>query len=341
MNEAQPRIHLVRVGQETPEVKGILADIQDAMGIAWPPANWRAYAMYPGVMRLFWERLKPMTATEAFLRDALRITELAYRDVSRWYTPGRRVRLSLEDASRVEWELDSFEYGNPQVLIQQVVLTRVMQGLSSGRKGKVGPRHLPSRYRWPEIQLVDEQNAPGEVPVLYQEIRRVLGLPLVNSDYQALAKWPGFLKQVWEDVARWRTRSHYGRLERELADMGNVAAQRLSPPVMIARTELLDALGDESELENLRQMVQMFTQLLPGLIINDALSRIAVVGGRQVTAPGTGEEAGPDRLRPAEGRSGQISPPVARAARTAAALVSGMLGVAAVVYGLRSLSKPR
>src|SRR5512142_497359 len=102
MNEGEVSIDMVWVGKETREVKGIVVEIEETMGIAWPPASWRAYAMYPGIMRLFWERLKPMTSTEAFLRNSLRITELAYRDVSRWYSPDRSVRLSSEDAPRVE-----------------------------------------------------------------------------------------------------------------------------------------------------------------------------------------------------------------------------------------------
>ena len=53
------------------------------------------------------------------------------------------------------------------------------------------PRHGASPYRHPEpeIQLLDEQAVQRISPLQqYQDIRQTLGLPFVNSDYQALAK---------------------------------------------------------------------------------------------------------------------------------------------------------
>jgi len=280
-----PRIQPVKKDQASPEIRARFEDIQDTMGVPWPPANWRAYAMYPDVMKLFWERLKPAVATDPFLRDALEITERAYRGASDWYRPGYRPELSADDLRRIEWELDAFEFGNPQLLIQQAALSRALRGETAGQEGGAQPRRQPNAYRGPEISMIDEQQAAEEVKRLYQDIKQTLGLPVVNSDYQALAKWPGFFGPAWSDAKQWRQRNEYRRLQQELGRMADEAAGRLRPAVRLDEREVRDALGEPAEFENLERMVPMFTQLLPGLILNDALFRIAAAGGRPVSAP--------------------------------------------------------
>lgn len=50
-------------------------------------------------------------------------------------------------------------------------------------------------YRHPEIQLIGEQSAEeisAEMQRVYRDIKQTLGVPIVNSDYQALARWSAF-----------------------------------------------------------------------------------------------------------------------------------------------------
>ncbi len=133
------------------------------------------------------------------------------------------------------------------------------------------PRHGASPYRHPEIQLLDEQAVQRISPLQqYQDIRQTLGLPFVNSDYQALAKWQTFLLPAWEDVKQWRQRQEYRVLE-QLMHIADEAVNRLHPTVVIEEQEVRDLLSDRGDFENLQQMVQMFTQLLPGAIMNVAM----------------------------------------------------------------------
>ena len=133
--------------------------------------------------------------------------------------------------------------------------------------------------------MIDEQQASEPVKRLFQDVKRTLGLPVVNSDYQALAKWPSFFQPAWDDARQWRERDEYRRLQREIAQLGDEAATRLRPAVRLDEREVRDAVGDPAEFDNLRRMVEMFTGLLPGLILNDALFRIAAADGQPVFAP--------------------------------------------------------
>lgn len=278
----QPVIRPVRMDQAPPEVRTLLIDIQDTMGIPWPPDNWRSYAIYPDAARLFWERLKPAVETEQFLTDALRIAELAYRQAQDWYEPGYEPRLQPDVLRRIQWELDAFEYGNAQLLIQQGALNHAVHGEAVGGVGGSRPRRHVSAYRGPEIQMIGEAEASDEIRGLYGDIRQTLSLPLVTSDYQALAKWPAFLEPAWRDARDWREREEYRQLQQNLAIMGDEAGQRLTEAVRIGEDELLAAVGDPVGVNNLQRMVRLFTDLLPGLIVNDALFRIGAGAGRRV-----------------------------------------------------------
>src|SRR5207253_10725777 len=155
----------------------LLDDIQDTMGIPWPPANWLSYAWYPDVMQLFWRRLKPAVDTESFLRDALNITEHTYREAARWYRPNYQATLTDEERARIQWELDAFEFGNPQLLMQQAALSRVFRSDAAGRDGPSEPRpfearSLPQRFRQPEMHLIEERMASDQVTQLYEDIKR-------------------------------------------------------------------------------------------------------------------------------------------------------------------------
>ena len=116
----------------------------------------------------------------------------------------------------------------------------------------------------------DESRSP-QLQQVYQDIKQTLGLTVVNSDYQALAKWQAFFLPAWEDVKQCRQHQEYRTLEQQLLAIADDAANRLHPKVIIGETEVRDLLNDPGDFDNLQQMVQMFSQLLPGLIVNVAM----------------------------------------------------------------------
>src|SRR5436190_22072147 len=103
----QPSIDIVDDLRAPADVAAVLGDIQATLEIPWAPANWRAYAMYPKAMRLFWERLKPAVNTREFLQAALAIPERAYQTVGQWYRPSHRMDVLAEEQERIGKELDA------------------------------------------------------------------------------------------------------------------------------------------------------------------------------------------------------------------------------------------
>jgi Halocarboxylic acid dehydrogenase DehI len=290
----QSAFPLVSVDQAPPEIQLCLNHIQDTLGIPWKPTNWRAYAMYPAVLRLFWQRLKPATQTESFLADAIAITEQVYQDVNDWYQPEYRVSLNQIDLNQIDLNqidlnrgaqrqiqriLDALSFGNSQLLIQQIALSKALAGEIVGEHGSSDVRRDPHPHRHPEMQLVGEQsvqNLSVEMQQTYRDIQHTLGTPLVSADYQALARWSAFLMAAWEDIKIWRDRPEYQLLQQSILQSAEKAASRLRPAVVIGEQEVRDSLNHPADFEQVQQTVELFTNILPELMIQDALFRIGL-----------------------------------------------------------------
>jgi len=263
-----------QMAQVSPEVKACLNDIQNTMGISWTPANWQAYAIYPAVMQLFWQRLKPAVQTEPFLRNAIAIADRVHRDIDTWYQPTYQLEIDEAQRHRIGRELNAFTFGNPQLLIQQVALNRTLQGHVVGRDGSADLRHALSPYRHLKIPMLDEQavqEVSEEMQRVYQDIKQTLGSSIIFCEYQALAPYPAFFLAAWEDLKQWRSRPEYELLRQDVVQQANAAADRLCPAVAIGEREVRDLLENPDDFDTLVQTLQVFTDLLAELIVNDAL----------------------------------------------------------------------
>lgn len=107
-------------------------------------------------------------------------------------------------------------------------------------------------------------------------------MPIVNSDYQALARWPAFLLAAWEDIKRWRNRPEYQLLKQSVIQRAEHAAHQFHPVVVIGEQEVRDRLENPQDFEQIRQTVEMFKAILPELIIQDALFHMGLAGVQPV-----------------------------------------------------------
>jgi len=161
-------------------------------------------------------------------------------------------------------------YGNPQLLIQQVILSRALRG----EVGHTESRRGGGSYRHPEIGVLDEQavkNASIEVQRTYDDIKQTLGVPVVNSDYQAMARSSAFFLTGWEEIKHQRLRPDYQELEQALLQRAEEAADRLHPAIGVGEREVRDLLDNSDDFEQIRDTMDTFTRLLPGLLINNAI----------------------------------------------------------------------
>lgn len=271
---------ILRKAEAPPDLRPVLEEIQDAMGLPWLPFPWAAYARRPAILRLFWSRLGPLTANDLFLRESLAVAGRVHLEVSSWYRPAPGVRLPeiAAEPPSLARELDAFEFGGPQVLIQQLALSRILGGHAVGEEGRTMPRR-PSQFRRPELEYPDWENLDPRIQSLVRQVRHAWSLPQPVPDVLALTKWPVFMQHGWEEIRAWRLRPEYRALRRKVAEMGEDALERLRPRASLEHGELAAAIGFPEEghgaIDGLKDQVLSFTLILPGMIIDNALLRMA------------------------------------------------------------------
>lgn len=285
---------ILRGAEAPPESRAVLDQVQDAMGLPWLPFPWAAYARRPAVLKLFWDRLAPVTGNDLFLREALAIAGSVHLGVNPWYRPAEGIRLpsiSREPPSLLR-ELDAFEIGLPQLLIQQLALARLLGGHGVGRDGKTVPRRAVAGRR-PDLDFPAWEDLSPPARAAARHIRHAWSLPQAVPEILALAKWPDFLEHAWEEIKAWRPRPEYQGLRRKVADLGEDALERLRPGTSLAPAELRAALeeGDEwpEGLDRVKDQVLSFTLILPGMIVDNALLRQAAAAWREKPASGRGK----------------------------------------------------
>ena len=161
-----------------------------------------------------------------------------------------------------------------------------MNPINFGQEGNADVRRGPNANQHSEIQLIGEQSVremSAEMQQVYRDIKQTLGVPIVNSDYQALARWSAFFLPAWEDIKLWRERPEYQLLKQDIVRRAENAASRLRPVVAIGEREVRDLLDNPEDFEQIQQTVQMFKDVLPELIVQDALFHMGLANLKPVT----------------------------------------------------------
>jgi hypothetical protein len=72
--------------------------------------------------------------------QAIAITELVYRDTNDWYLPSYQIDVNEAQRHQIQRVLNTFTFGNPQLLIQQIALSRTLAGEVVGQEGNADVR---------------------------------------------------------------------------------------------------------------------------------------------------------------------------------------------------------
>jgi hypothetical protein len=289
--KAQPQLVIVNESEASASVKECFEEITTSLGFAVVNVIFRAFAKYPGLLRLQWEVLKPNALTQDFFDKTEVIRRQAMASVREHFTVAdsravlRMQGFSDDALKEIKATLDFFLYGDPFLLL----MASCLQSALAGRPLRGKPwAHLLPHYTHPtrtfRVPLVEMEAAPPNIQTVYRDIQKVSDLLFVPSDYRALGRWPHFLEPAWEDWKKKIPTAAYRRELRRLNELAVALAEDLPFSVILNTQVLRESRFTPPQIADILATVDLFQGLLPPLITNVAAFKIGLEGGSRPPA---------------------------------------------------------
>ena len=139
-----------------------------------------------------------------------------------------------------------------------------------------------------------EDEAPAPIRKLYDDIKRSLDLPYVNSEYRGFARWPDFLQSLWSALKPVVQSPIYLESQSGIRETAWSLLHELPPVGGLSTEELNEAGVDEDEVSDVARLTDLFLRNFSGMALNVSFAKIGMEGGSR-KASSTAPQATPQR----------------------------------------------
>ncbi|MDE2271490.1 MAG: hypothetical protein KGJ94_05845 [Xanthomonadaceae bacterium] len=256
------------------------AAMKQALQAPWMGVVTMAYAHYPSFFRVLWQGLEPIVGSAAFVEHCSAMRAQAEQSARR-LQPASLVP-ALRDLGYAPRELESirellevFSHGNQPYLLIASITRLLLEGGELDGVGDATPfqgRHGPRAVG--ALVLMEAHHADAPTRALYADIQRTLGLPFVNTDYRALARWPSYFSTAWQHLAPHVRSDAYRQICEEVhAEVLERVTHAVPNPAGLSGQALREAAAEDAPLDEVVAVARLFQWLLPGLVTNVAFLR--------------------------------------------------------------------
>ncbi|MEZ5657973.1 MAG: hypothetical protein R3E83_05440 [Burkholderiaceae bacterium] len=276
-----PVVHPVPEYAATGKLAETYARTKASLCVPWMGVVTMAFAHYPRFYDCLWNGIEDVVVSESFARACDELRACAEEQAARLKPPPILFRLGALGYDRSEVDEiracnEVFSAGNMPYLLIASLARLLLEGERWHGTGPAHTRRTP-RLTHPRPILIEPHHAEAAVVGLYADIRDTLGLPFVNTDYRAFARWPSYFSPAWADLkAAIVSPSYEARVfcvhERALS---LVAA--LPNVIGLDSKTLRAAAAEDASPQQVLSVVRLFQWLLPGLATNVAFLREQLV----------------------------------------------------------------
>ncbi|PWE32341.1 hypothetical protein DDZ14_11495 [Maritimibacter sp. 55A14] len=279
-----PAIHPLPEYLATGPVRDSYEDTKAVLGVPWMGVVTMAFAHYPAFWDVLWSGLRPLCASEEFGAARQRLRERSEAHVTILSTPPLTAELQARGYAPREIESiaaaqEIFAEGNMAYLLIATLARLLLEGESLSETSEVNcitPRGRPSPA---PLVLMEPHHAEPETRALYTDMQTVLGLPFVNTDYRALARWPTYLHVAWAGLRPRIADASYATVTQAIHDEAVALARALPNPAGLTPEMLREAAERDAAPGEVARVVQLFQWLLPGLVANIAVFQAQLARG--------------------------------------------------------------
>lgn len=280
-----PRIYPIAENRADARLKAVYEKTKAALQVPWMGVVTMAFAHYPTFYDTLWDGLCAVCESAEFVA-ACRALRIHVEAAAVPLKPARLLR-ELETLGYAEQELDEirgvveiFSGGNMLYLMIATAARLLLEGHELSREGRIEP--LAPRDASPaaaRLVLIEPHHADAPTAAVYGDIKDTLGLPFVNTDYRALARWPSYFARAWTDLHDKIDSPDYESIVRSVHVFAIERWKTLPLPGRLSTASLRAAAERDAPLDEVLAVVRLFQWLLPGLAVNVACFRAQLEPG--------------------------------------------------------------
>ncbi len=274
-----PAIHPVAEIRADARLKAVYEQTKSALQVPWMGVVTMAFAHYPSFFATLWNGLSALCGSAEF--DAACRALRAHAEAAAAPLQPAQLQRELAALGYAEQELDEiralvevFSHGNMPYLMIATAARLLLEGHAVGSDGRIQPRvRRAAPAAWTRLVLIEPHHADAPTAAVYKDIRDTLGLPFVNTDYRALARWPSYFASAWTDLRAKIDAPDYASAVRSVHLFAIEKWKTLPVPGSLTSASLRAAAERDAPLDEVLAVVRLFQWLLPGLVVNVACFR--------------------------------------------------------------------
>ena len=282
-----PAIHPLPEYRAEGRRKAWYQDTKEALQVPWMGVVTMAFSHYPTFWTELWRGLRPLVNSRPYVEACQSLRALAEDKAASLGPPDLRPRLgeigyAPREIAAITDMNTVFSHGNQPYVPIATIARMLLEGIEmeGGTDPAAAPafdgRHAPD-IRVPLV-LMEAHHADEPTRRIYEEVKATLGLPFVNTDYRAFARWPSYWATAWENLKPVVVSPAYEEVVTEVhAHVADLARNRLPNPGNLDSKTLREAAAQDAGVEAVLSVTRLFQWLLPGLIVNVAFLRHQLV----------------------------------------------------------------
>ncbi|MGC2695860.1 MAG: halocarboxylic acid dehydrogenase DehI family protein [Candidatus Angelobacter sp.] len=285
---SKQKIRLVPESEAGKETLAIYQEIKHALGLPYVNPMFQALAAFPEYFRLLWHSLAPALNTREFFTAAQKISAESYTRVHNYLNVPDLIKKmeEMDFSTGAQDELrdvtDLYLYNNSVLLLILAAQIQAFENPGATPRPATAPSDHPTHPE-PPI-LVNEKNAPPDTRKIYDDIKKTMGTPFLNTSYINFGRWPDFLREYWNALKPVILSPQYEQNGLAIRESALALAAELPQPLQLSPTQLEEAGVSPADLSAVIQLTEFFLQLLSKQLLNIAFAKIGLEGGAHSTA---------------------------------------------------------
>lgn len=251
------------------------------LGVPWMGVVGMAFAHYPHFYEILWSALEPIVTKSVFEETCQNLRAVVEAEAA--YLNPPPIVPHLRSLGYEETEIDEiracnevFSAGNMPYILLASLARLLLEGQTWEAEAPVSTSPAV-RPLHPRPVLMEAHHADPTISALYRDIRETLGLPIVNTDYRAFARWPSYFVHAWEDLSKTIGKSGYETQVEQIHLEAINLAKKLPNTTSLSAADLRAAAKRDASIAEVLDVVRLFQWLLPGLALNVAFLREQLV----------------------------------------------------------------